>query len=114
LRAGLRKLSSNRITATPALSAVVLTINLIQADEDHERPLFRSILQRSWPLPPGMCRESRFVPLLTSFVVASALSESREIAKARITTWNLQWFPNGSAHDTPLEIQAQRIEAAAD
>ena len=54
------------------------------------------------------------VPLLTSFVVASALSESREIAKARITTWNLQWFPNGSAHDTPLEIQAQRIEAAAD
>jgi hypothetical protein len=37
-----------------------------------------------------------------------------EPAKIRITTWNLEWFPNGSAHDATAEVQAQRIAAAAD
>jgi hypothetical protein len=54
------------------------------------------------------------VALLASFVVGSALGESPEPAKIRITTWNLEWFPNGSAHDATPEIQAQRIAAAAD
>ena len=52
--------------------------------------------------------------LLASFVIALALGESREPAKVRITTWNLEWFPNGSAHDATPEVQAQRIAAAAD
>jgi len=52
--------------------------------------------------------------LLASFVVALALGESPEPTKVRITTWNLEWFPNGSAHDAAPEIQAQRIKAAAD
>jgi hypothetical protein len=52
--------------------------------------------------------------LLASFVVACALGESPEPAKIRITTWNLEWFPNGSAHDATPEVQAQRIAAAAD
>ena len=52
--------------------------------------------------------------LLASFVVGLALSESPEPTKVRITTWNLEWFPNGSAHDATPEIQAQRIAAAAD
>jgi hypothetical protein len=43
-----------------------------------------------------------------------ALGESTEPAKIRITTWNLEWFPNGSAHDATPEVQAQRIAAAAD
>jgi len=50
--------------------------------------------------------------LLAFFVVASALGQSP--AKIRITTWNLEWFPNGSPHEAPPEKQAQRIEAAAD
>ena len=50
--------------------------------------------------------------LLAFFVVASALGQSP--AKIRITTWNLEWFPNGSPHETTPEKQAQRIEAAAD
>jgi endonuclease/exonuclease/phosphatase family metal-dependent hydrolase len=54
------------------------------------------------------------VVLLASFVTASALSESREPATIRITTWNLEWFPNGSARDVSPEMQAQRIKAAAD
>jgi endonuclease/exonuclease/phosphatase family metal-dependent hydrolase len=54
------------------------------------------------------------VALLASLAVASALSESRETASFRITTWNLEWFPNGSAHDATPEVQAQWIAAAAD
>jgi endonuclease/exonuclease/phosphatase family metal-dependent hydrolase len=52
--------------------------------------------------------------LLASFVVACALGDSPEPAKVRVTTWNLEWFPNGSAHDATAEVQAQRIVAAAD
>jgi endonuclease/exonuclease/phosphatase family metal-dependent hydrolase len=50
--------------------------------------------------------------LLAFFVVASALGQSP--ARLRITTWNLEWFPNGSPRETTPEKQAQRIEAAAD
>jgi endonuclease/exonuclease/phosphatase family metal-dependent hydrolase len=50
--------------------------------------------------------------LLAFFVVGSALGQSP--AKVRITTWNLEWFPNGSPHEATPEEQAQRIEAAAD
>jgi endonuclease/exonuclease/phosphatase family metal-dependent hydrolase len=54
------------------------------------------------------------VTLLASFVVGSVLGESTEPIKIRITTWNLEWFPNGSPHDATPEVQAQRIAAAAD
>src|SRR4029453_16281139 len=50
--------------------------------------------------------------LLAFFVVGSALGQSP--AKVRITTWNLEWFPNGSPHEATPEKQAQRIQAAAD
>jgi hypothetical protein len=32
----------------------------------------------------------------------------------RCTTWNLQWFPNGSAHEASAEQQNQRVKEAAD
>jgi endonuclease/exonuclease/phosphatase family metal-dependent hydrolase len=51
--------------------------------------------------------------LLASFVVGSAPGNS-EPPRTRITSWNLEWFPNGSAHDATPEVQAQRIAAAAD
>jgi hypothetical protein len=54
------------------------------------------------------------VTLLASFIVGSVIGESTEPTKIRITTWNLEWFPNGSAHDATPEVQAQRIAAAAD
>src|SRR5205823_12521986 len=50
--------------------------------------------------------------VLAFFLVGSALGQSP--AKIRITTWNLEWFPNGSPHEAPPEKQAQRIESAAD
>src|SRR6266404_8031350 len=54
------------------------------------------------------------IAVLAFFVVGSALGESPEPAKIRITTWNLEWFPNGSAREATPEKQAQRIQAAAD
>ena len=54
------------------------------------------------------------IALLAFFVAGSALGQSPQPTKIRITTWNLEWFPNGSPHDATLEKQAQRIEAAAD
>jgi endonuclease/exonuclease/phosphatase family metal-dependent hydrolase len=50
--------------------------------------------------------------LLAFFVVGSVLGQSP--ARIRITTWNLEWFPYGSANAAPLEVQAQRVTAAAD
>jgi hypothetical protein len=47
--------------------------------------------------------------LLVVFVIGSALGQSPESAKIRITTWNLERFPNGSPHNAPPEKQAQRI-----
>jgi endonuclease/exonuclease/phosphatase family metal-dependent hydrolase len=52
--------------------------------------------------------------LVASLVVSTALGQSPEPAKVRITTWNLEWFPNGSAREATPEKQAQRIQAAAD
>jgi len=45
-----------------------------------------------------------FFALVASFVIAGALAESPEPTKLRITTWNLEWFPNGSAHDVTPEV----------
>jgi endonuclease/exonuclease/phosphatase family metal-dependent hydrolase len=52
--------------------------------------------------------------LLASLVVASAVSESTEPTRIRITTWNLEWFPGGSAREASTEQQNQRIKKAAD
>jgi hypothetical protein len=42
--------------------------------------------------------------LLASLVVACTPSESPKPTKVRITTWNLEWFPDGSAHDATPEV----------
>jgi hypothetical protein len=52
------------------------------------------------------------IAVLAFFVLLSALGQSP--TKIRITTWNLEWFPNGSPHEATPEKQAQRMEAAAD
>lgn len=58
---------------------------------------------------------NRILLALVAFVVVgSALGQSPEPNKFRITTWNLEWFPNGSAREATEEKQAQRIKAAAD
>ena len=57
---------------------------------------------------------NRVLFLIAFLFVGSALGESSESVKVRITTWNLEWFPNGSAREATQEKQAQRIKAAAD
>ena len=54
--------------------------------------------------------------MLVAFLcfVGSALVQSPEPAKIRVTTWNLERFSNGSAGEATQEKQAQRIKAAAD
>jgi endonuclease/exonuclease/phosphatase family metal-dependent hydrolase len=52
--------------------------------------------------------------LLASIAVGSALAGSTDSTNIRITTWNLEWFPNGSPKEAPPEQQSQRIKEAAD
>lgn len=54
------------------------------------------------------------IAVLAFFVVSSAFGQAQQQTKIRITTWNLEWFPNGSPREAPPEKQAQRIQAAAD
>ncbi|MEY2481706.1 MAG: hypothetical protein QOK24_234 [Verrucomicrobiota bacterium] len=35
-------------------------------------------------------------------------------ASVRVTTWNLEWFPNGSPKEIPTAEQTKRITAVAD
>jgi hypothetical protein len=43
------------------------------------------------------------IGVLALFVVGSALGQSP--VKIRITTWNLEWFPNGSPRDATPKKQ---------
>jgi hypothetical protein len=50
-------------------------------------------------------------------IVAALLALAAPIASAtavRVTTWNLEWFPNGSPKELPAAEQAKRIAAVAD
>jgi len=42
------------------------------------------------------------------------ISEYSTAQTVRCTTWNLEWFPNGSAKETTAAQQEQRIKQAAD
>jgi endonuclease/exonuclease/phosphatase family metal-dependent hydrolase len=80
-----------------------------------EQLLVEKPFSRTDRLIRGGAVKRAFFVLLAFFVVGSALlGQSVEPARIRITTWNLEWFPNGSAHDATPELQAQRIAAAAD
>jgi len=47
-------------------------------------------------------------------LVAGLLAAAALAAPIRVTTWNLEWFPNGSKKELPAAEQQQRIAAAAD
>src|ERR1051325_7760980 len=46
-------------------------------------------------------------------MLASRLVTAGTPATVRCTTWNLEWFPNGSAHDASPEEQNRRMTDAA-
>jgi len=47
-------------------------------------------------------------------LVAALLVTAAFAAPVRVTTWNLEWFPNGSKKELPPAEQQKRIAAAAD
>jgi endonuclease/exonuclease/phosphatase family metal-dependent hydrolase len=51
--------------------------------------------------------------LIAALLVLS-ISGHSSAQTVRCTTWNLEWFPNGSAKETPAAQQEQRIKEAAD
>jgi endonuclease/exonuclease/phosphatase family metal-dependent hydrolase len=52
--------------------------------------------------------------ILIVLVAWLAFAVSAFAAPIRVTTWNLEWFPNGSPKERPPEEQQRRIAAAAD
>ncbi|HKP92270.1 MAG TPA: hypothetical protein VJS88_00100, partial [Chthoniobacterales bacterium] len=53
---------------------------------------------------------------LAVFIVGALASAAPLLSAApvRVTTWNLEWFPNGSKKELPPAQQEQRIATAAD
>ena len=83
--------------------------------EDRFRHFSRNVFLLTGCLAKDRCFVNRvLLALVTFLVVGAALGQSPEPAKIRITTWNLDWFPNGSAREATQEKQTQRIKAAAD
>ena len=56
----------------------------------------------------------RFLRALCLTAAAIWLSGAAAFAQLRVTTWNLDWFPDGSQKGVSAEVQAQRIQAAAE
>ena len=50
----------------------------------------------------------------TAAVLALSITGYSSAETVRCTTWNLEWFPNGSAKETSAAQQEQRIKEAAD
>jgi len=47
-------------------------------------------------------------------IFGAALADHAIAANVRLTTWNLDWFPNGKPEEAPAAEQEKRIQAAAD
>jgi len=58
-----------------------------------------------------MIRPKTFAAAALSCLLIAAQSRAQTV---RCTTWNLEWFPNGSAKEAPAAQQEQRIKQAAD
>jgi endonuclease/exonuclease/phosphatase family metal-dependent hydrolase len=58
-------------------------------------------------------RFQRIVVVIVVALLASA-APALEAAPIRVTTWNLEWFPNGTPKELPRAEQDVRIAAAAD
>jgi endonuclease/exonuclease/phosphatase family metal-dependent hydrolase len=58
----------------------------------------------------------RFQRIIIGLVIALSALGAPILAASpiRVTTWNLEWFPNGSPKELPAAEQAKRIAAAAD
>ena len=51
--------------------------------------------------------------IVVTTILANHVGGGSTAGDVRCTTWNLEWFPNGSAHDVSPEEQNRRITGAA-
>jgi Endonuclease/Exonuclease/phosphatase family len=63
---------------------------------------------------PGMTNHRRITVAAVAFFVLLIAGDTAGAQTVRCTTWNLQWFPNGSANETSVAQQEQRTKEAAD
>src|SRR2546423_3143945 len=61
----------------------------------------------------GIVREIRSRTLI-AVAAWLLLGAAAFAAPVRVTTWNLEWFPNGTRKELPVADQTRRIAAAAD
>src|SRR5215471_4737993 len=59
-------------------------------------------------------RHAKTLTVAAVVLLGLLISRYTSAQTVRCTTWNLQWFPNGSAKETPAAQQEQRIKEAAD
>ena len=59
-------------------------------------------------------RIGRLLFLVTLLTISGLLVDRASAANVRLTTWNLDWFPNGKPKEAPPADQEKRIQAAAD
>ena len=57
---------------------------------------------------------ARTIPVAAIAFFSLLISEYSCAQTVKCTTWNLEWFPNGSAKERPVAQQEQRIKEAAD
>src|SRR6185503_10547151 len=53
------------------------------------------------------------ISLFVIFLLSSCAPQRVDNKKVRVTTWNLEWFPNGSPKELSVDAQNARISAAA-
>ena len=58
-------------------------------------------------------RIAALVAIVVTTTLANHAGGGGTAGEIRCTTWNLEWFPNGSAHDASPEEQNRRITGAA-
>src|SRR5258707_345650 len=61
----------------------------------------------------GRNKIASFAAIVVSTILANHVGAGSTPGDVRCTTWNLEWFPNGSAHDASPEEQDRRIIDAA-
>src|SRR5262245_25318387 len=54
-----------------------------------------------------------FIAVIVAMTLANCAGAGSTATDVRCTTWNLEWFPNGSPHDASPEEQNRRITGAA-
>jgi endonuclease/exonuclease/phosphatase family metal-dependent hydrolase len=91
---------------------------VLQGKRGPNRPPTRVLKQLIAPLSTSLGRSaSRIIPrsvLVGLLIITGVFAHPASAANVRLTTWNLDWFPNGKPKEAPPAEQERRIQGAAD